>query len=95
MKINVQHDTTSSKENVKMVGLLIKELCEEFGMKFDHNTYAYFLDQGPGSDFFSEWLTTTKKLPAKFYFFKHDTRALGTVIELEENKVLTELLLKQ
>jgi urate oxidase len=92
MKINMAANTTSPVENQRMVGNLIKEFCASYNIPFNTAIYSHLLHKG--SDQLAVWAAEVKKLPFQHVVIKDESQTYGIIFDFEENKHLTELLLK-
>lgn len=92
MKINMAVNTESSAEQQKMIVNLIKEFCSNHRIPFNTGIYGYLI--GDGSDIFINWTKKEKNLSMTHLVIGDETQTFGIIFDIEENKTLTELLLK-
>jgi len=92
MKINIANDTESPEELVKMLGNLVKEFCRNHKIPFNSGIFFHLVNEG--SDIFIQWAKEEKDLHMTYLVIKDDNQTYGIIFDIEENKTLTDLLLK-
>jgi hypothetical protein len=90
MKINLAADTTSSKEQQKLVYWLASEMAKEY--KIHSGVIMHFIDEG--NDDFRNWIKQTHNVNVGRFLFRDSTRTYGAGFDFEDSPELTALLLK-
>jgi hypothetical protein len=92
MKINMAANSETPVEIQKMLGNLVKECCSHYNIPFNSGIYSHLI--GEGSDVFIVWAKKEKDLHMTQLVIRDDIQTYGIIFDIEENKHLTELLLK-